>query len=354
MFVRGFITEALGAYKANLAGLPSFCRLTMYSLMEYCDYSSGVITIGSLDDLARQDFYVAPSPGRKKEPINGDTLRNAFRTIKKAKPNHFIFTTKNQRIVIEMPFLRELYEEFHNKSEEMESQSARNVAECENFNVTEENIGLNINQIDNAIVGSTPVSLCLDHHVSDIEISHKSPQVAGVDAADDVALTTDSSIESYACLEANFFAEDETDLAAATSCPIRDINKINNNNNIQKLPISESFVPNQETITRAQILGYDTVTDFQEIQAFIDHNKAIGSLWADYNPIYIRWLAKSVERKQQQKLSQTISGRINYATSRQRQTPRPSARERVKQAYASQYEFDERTGCFEAWAHTST
>ena len=88
---KDFPMLAFGAYKNKLAGLPSFCRLVMFEVFEYCDYKTGVISIGTLDEVAHNDFYVTPSPGRKNEAINGDTIRNAFRTIKKSKPEHFKF-----------------------------------------------------------------------------------------------------------------------------------------------------------------------------------------------------------------------------------------------------------------------
>jgi hypothetical protein len=107
--------KALGAIKAHLTGLPSFCRLVIFELLSYCDYETGVISITTLDEVAHKDFYVSPSPGRKKEAITSDTLRNAFRTIKKFKPEDFLFRTQNQRIIIEMPFLRDLYQQHCNK-----------------------------------------------------------------------------------------------------------------------------------------------------------------------------------------------------------------------------------------------
>ena len=110
--------EAVSLIKENLAGLPGFCRLAIYDLLEYCDYTTGIISISALDEVAVNDFYVTPSPGRKKEVVNSDTIRNAFRTIKKAKSDSFIFSSVNQRVVIEMPFLRELYQSICNGTPE--------------------------------------------------------------------------------------------------------------------------------------------------------------------------------------------------------------------------------------------
>lgn len=125
-----FQKEALRVFKTNLHGLPSFCRLAMYEAFEYINFESGTISINSLDLFARTDFQVDSLRGRAKEEITGDTIRNALRTIKKAKPDHFIFSTVNQRIVIEMPFIRELYESFHNENPELAAVFATDVAEA--------------------------------------------------------------------------------------------------------------------------------------------------------------------------------------------------------------------------------
>jgi hypothetical protein len=104
------------AYKKNLAGLPSFCRLAMLDLFEYCGHAAGTISIKSLDKIAREHFRVDLARGCQPEDITGDSICNAFRTIKKFKSDHFKFTTVNQQIVIAMPFLRKLYNAFNGKN----------------------------------------------------------------------------------------------------------------------------------------------------------------------------------------------------------------------------------------------
>jgi hypothetical protein len=112
-------TLAFSIYKTNLIGLPSFVRLVMLEIYEYFDYKTGTITITSLDKLARDHFQVDSERGRQKENINGDTLRNAFRTIKKFKSDYFQFTKVNQKIVIDMPFMRQLHQSFFNETQEV-------------------------------------------------------------------------------------------------------------------------------------------------------------------------------------------------------------------------------------------
>lgn len=289
--MKDFKTDALNLIKSNLEGLPSFCRLVVYELLEYCDYKSGIIAINTLDELAHNDFRVAFSPGRKKEVITGDTLRNAFRT----KPEHFKFTTKNQRIIIEMPFLRELHQKYFS------------------------------------------------------ELS----QVTAVDATETSTPTTQIAVDETINLDAWFIGEEAPEVAAASSRCIED--NINNKKQTTtitsqintyecqglKSPISADFAPNSETIERALALGYLSATDRTEIQAFIDHNKATGSRFVDYNPIYLRWLAKSRERQDQKQALN--SGRLNHAGSNPNKTHQSTAIERVKQAYANEFAFCETT-----------
>jgi hypothetical protein len=85
-------------------------------------------------------------------------------------------------------------------------------------------------------------------------------------------------------------------------------NKTNNNNILGKKignkntpqTISQNFYPSKEIITRAIAAGHNNATDADIIQEFIDKNTAWGSTFADFNPIYLSFLAKHAERKQQE------------------------------------------------------
>ena len=142
----------------------------------------------------------------------------------------------------------------------------------------------------------------------------------------------------------------EQPIYLAEKKPVKNINnKTNNNNNTKKSPISDDFVPTTETIARANALGYTNATNPTEIQAFIDHNKATGSVWADFNPIYLRWLARGEERRQQTKqpkAQKTHSGREKHESRNHRQGSKLSPRERVIQAYSHRFDFDETRQCF--------
>ena len=253
-----FYPLAFNAFKSNIKGLPSFCRLTMLELLSYCDYTTGVISIDSLEELARENFQVAPAPGRKKEEINSDTIRNAFRSIKKAKPEQFIFSTVNQRVTIQMPFMRELYEQFYGKNQE----------------------------------------------------------VAAVDARDVTRPITLASIDESVGFTSELIGKDAGDVAAASFGSIRDINNKTNKNKLTnnsdslvteftntKQPIHSDFYPDEETIAEALSFGFERVTALDEITAFIQHNQARNTQWANFNPVYLQWLSRGAEYKQRQQQS---------------------------------------------------
>lgn len=258
---------AINALKSNLSGLPSFCRLVMYELFPFCDYAAGKISIGTLDDLARTDFYVDSLRGREKEYIAGDAIRNAFRSIKKCKPDYFIFSTVNQRIVIEMPFIRELYESFHK-----------------------------------AI-----------------------PKLTLVLSTDVASATTQSQTDDQGDFEPLLAGEFDSNLAAASSTDginahVKNQNPTNNKQTNSgsdsfaelKQPIRRDFHPNAETIELALSHGYVNVTNPTEIKRFITYNLASLTRWADYNPVFLNWLERAHDnQKRAEPISTTHTARKN-------------------------------------------
>ncbi len=288
-----FAMDSLKAVKFHLNGLPSFCRLVMYELLDYCDIKTGIISIGTLEDLAAKDFWVSSSPGRKKESINGDTLRNAFRTIKKAKPHQFKFHTKQQRIIIELPFLRELFEHHQQKSREVAAE------------------------------------------VSSLYACH----------------TNHASVDNLGAEDGYLGSQVTSEVAAATSF----INNINNKQtNTKQLasfqskhPISDEFMPNPETIREALARGYANVTDPNEIQAFIDYNKAQNTRWQDYNQVFLIWLARVAEHRTN-KLSITDSTATRKTGDEHAKQSRNNGKtaENVKHILSHQFEFCEKTRRF--------
>ena len=320
--MKDFSTLVFSSYKKNLIGLPSFCRLVMLEVFEYCDLTKGTILISSLDKLARDHFQVDSVRGRQKEEINGDTLRNALRTIKKAKSDHFQFTIVNQKIMIEMPFLRDLYQLFLNETQEVAAILAADVSAA----------------TTHAQSSESPV---LDPIVAE--------DVAGVLAA--ASLSEPINAPIHACVKTN---------------PTKP-----NNNNTEldetvdfKKTIADDFYPSKFIIEKAMGMGLSKVIEPAEIEKFIAFNKATGSLWKNYDYVFLTWLQRDAEREQAKALAEqqvkpkysfnTINtGHFNHGQSRN--SEKSTASQRVIDAYRKDgLEFCARTNRFTERAHAAT
>ena len=274
-----FSKQAFRAYKEKLVGLPSFCRLVMLEIFEDCDYQSGTISINSLDQLAKDNFQVDHLCGRQREVINGNTIRNAFRAIKKAKPGYFKFTTVNQRIVIDMPFLRELHHSIYGEIKKVAAVLAV--------------------QVDVA------TTLVQSSRSADFE-PISTGDVAGELAA--ASLHEAYNVRTYACakIKTNFKTNKQTNKQTNARCePFAELKK----------PIPRDFYPNQQTIELALSQGFLKATSDLEIKRFIMYNQASATLWADYNPVFLHWLERDHARNAEQKAVNPILRKKNHERS---------------------------------------
>lgn len=270
--------------EALFTGLPHSHTTLIKSLISSADPKSGLVTNLTYYDLSLL-LEVRPAPGRKGAgKPSKETIRNYIKSIEHTCGEYFQVITEGQKLKFKFSLLPKIYKE----------------------------------------------EFC------DAEIN-----------------TGSTYLEAFEDKEQNsmFESKDNTEVNIelnTSSEPVKNIiNNINNNNN-NKQSISENFTPNTETLARAEALGYSNASDFSEIQAFIDYNKATGSQFVDFNPIYLRWLAKSVERQQQKQLGTT--GSINHAKqySLRTQTHQPSLRERVLKAHAGDFALCEDTEYFES------
>ena len=250
-------------YKKKLAGLPSFCRLVLLEAFEYCDHAAGTIMINSLDKFAREHFRVDPARGRQPEDITGDSIRNAFRTIKKFKSDYFQFSTVNQQIVIDMPFLRELHQSIFNEKSEAPAILATDLAA--DTTLSQYGDPSVFDSIDAVDLAAASMHYSINAHVKEKILTNKHP--------------THPEGVSFAEL---------------------------------KQPIRRDFYPNAETIELALSHGYVNVTNPIEIKRFITYNLASSTRWADYNPVFICWLERAHEnQKSTEPLSTTQPPRKN-------------------------------------------
>lgn len=97
---------------------------------------------------------------------------------------------------------------------------------------------------------------------------------------------------------------------------------LNPNKQTHKKNISPDFYPDEPTIAEALGKGMTKVLDLAEIQAFINHNRKHGSQWADFNPVFIKWLERDViltqkkeeQASQKQNITNTKTGSTSYAS----------------------------------------
>ena len=95
----------------------------------------------------------------------------------------------------------------------------------------------------------------------------------------------------------------ESDTSGSTT-PDRSVNKkqqpTSEENHFpeHKSPIRDDFYPDAQTIEKALSQGLSDVTNPQKISQFIQYNQSNGSVWPDYNPVFIRWLMLDLKHNQ--------------------------------------------------------
>jgi hypothetical protein len=229
-------------------GLPHAHSSLIKSLLNYADPQTGMIEGLSCRDLCLL-LTVDPACGRKGSGIPKiETIRSYLRTIASNFPHDFKVVSAGQKLKLQFPTLPALFENYFGLNNLYGDESSYQSLE-ESQSVT------GINQ-----------DFCLD------EIAH--------------------------------FHEECESKAHITITNKQTNNYNNQQSENKKQPISLDFFPNEKTILIAKQKGLLKVTDPQEIQAFIDHNLEKQTRWADYNPIFIKWLERGEEyQKRQQKMT---------------------------------------------------
>lgn len=228
-------------------GLPDGPSSLIKSLITMADPVTGIVSDISYHDLANL-LTIHPAPGRKNSGTpSKQTIRNYIKSIERERGEYFKVISEGQSLKFLFPELPKIYSEI--------------------FENREVNTDVNLSEI--------------------------------------VAHTEQNSLSD---------TQDDTEVNIELNTPINAVknnifNNINNNNNNildkkignKNTPktISQNFYPSQEIIARAIAAGHNNATDADIIQEFIDKNTAWGSTFADFNPIYLSFLAKHAERNQQ-------------------------------------------------------
>lgn len=241
-------------------GLPDGSASLIKSLITLADPLTGIVSNISHHELAKL-LTINPAPGRKESGTpTKQTIRNYIKSIERECGEYFKVISEGQKLQFLFPELPKVFNKiFENK---------------------ELNTGVN-------------------------------------------------SSNTQVNTEENGFLDDavNTELNTEVNTPNPAVKKLfininnNNNNNLGEMignknikqPISPDFYPSLETLTRAIASGYGNAADAHVIQEFIDKNKAWGSEFADFNPVYLCFLAKDAERKQQKFVApNNLTRRINH------------------------------------------
>lgn len=228
-------------------GLPHAHSSLIKSLLNYVDPETGYVEGLCYRDLCLI-LAIDPACGRKGTGIPKiETIRSYIRTIASNFPDEFKVVSLGQKLKLQFPKLPEIFAGFFNSKN-----LYRDQVSASKHPKTQENNGFNH-----------------DFHL---------------DTPCDIGREFESNL--------HITNKQETNLTN---------NKDREN---EKQSIALDFYPSQETILFAQQRGLLKVTDLQEIQSFIDHNLEKQTRWADYNPIFIKWLERGEEyQKRQQKMT---------------------------------------------------
>ena len=232
--------------ESRFHGLPHAHSLLIYSLISLSDPKTGVVDNIQYSDLVTL-LSVKPLSGRSTVvDLIKQTIRSYLRTIEKFCPEHFQVTSEGQKLIIKFPTLPFIY------------------AKC--FENTDLYTGESTDLYTSKTLESTDQNPVLESQ-----------------------LNTDEYTEVY------------TDPYIVTESA-KNNNIFNINKKQQQHPthtgfsISDDFFPSEKTIASALAKGFSSATCPTQIKNFIDYNKARGSVWADYNPIFLKWLEQDLKR----------------------------------------------------------
>jgi hypothetical protein len=230
---------------AIFIGLGHTHRLIASLLITKASTSNGIVKNTSYQEIEKQLKVVSVSGRKKSSAISKQTIRSYLRTIEKFCPEHFQVASEGQQLIIKFPTLPSIY------------------AEC--FENTEAYTDEGTDLYTSKTLDSIERNRVLENQ-----------------------LNTDEYTEVY--------TEPYMGTESAKNNNIFNINKKQQHTTHTGFSISDDFYPSDKTIASALAKGFSSVTCLTQIKNFIDYNKARGSAWADYNPIFLKWLEQDLKR----------------------------------------------------------
>jgi hypothetical protein len=228
-------------------GLPYPHTTLIKSLISLANPMTGIIESITYNDIANL-LVVNTAPGRRNAGVlQKQTIRSYFRTIEQCCTKSFQIISEGQSLKIKFPTLPKIYSSY--------------------FDV--ENTDLYTGESTDLYTSKTLDSTGQCHVLEN-------------------QLNTDKYTEVY--------TEPYIGTEPAKNNNIFNINKKQQHTTHTGFSISDDFYPSDKTIASALAKGFSSVTCPTQIKNFIDYNKARGSAWADYNPIFLKWLEQDLKR----------------------------------------------------------
>ncbi|STY78924.1 Legionella vir region protein LvrA [Legionella wadsworthii] len=260
--------------------LPYGPRLIIYELLNLANPLTGIVSDISYRDLSRS-LEIKTAPGRINSGVpSKQTIRNFIKSIEHECSEYFQVITEGQNLKFIFPEVPKIYNQLIIKKEvNTDLNSPKSLIDSDREGDSEGKSNIEVNREANTLKSSAK-----NINIFNITNSNKQTQTAGND---------------FSC---------------------------------NKKQISDDFYPNTKTIEMAFSMGLTKVTDKEEIQAFIKHNKKHNTLWADFNPVFINWLDRDAQymKKQLQKAQGQLRSHHNERGTNQ-STLNQTALERVSE-----------------------
>ncbi|HAU0835642.1 TPA: Vir protein, partial [Legionella pneumophila] len=228
--------------------LPYGPRLIIYELLNLANPLTGIVSDISYRDLSRS-LEIKTAPGRINSGVpSKQTIRNFIKSIEHECSEYFQVITEGQNLKFIFPEVPKIYNQLIIKKEvNTDLNSPKSLIDSDREGDSEGKSNIEVNREANTLKSSAK-----NINIFNITNSNKQTEIASND---------------FCC---------------------------------SKKPICDDFYPNTKTIEMAFSMGLTKVTDKEEIQAFIKHNKKQNTLWADFNPVFINWLERDAQYMQKQ------------------------------------------------------
>lgn len=286
----------------RFSGLPYMHTALIGLLLSKAHLSTGIVENITYQDLC-DTLMIKAAPGRKDSGIpSKSTLRSVLRTIELTFQNDFKIISEGNHLILQFITLPHFFKKHDLITDQITDQiiALQHPKVLTNTHNTEVLSSAKMHeQITDEI---TEVSTKLQSKACDLIRDENCDQI-GMRNNEETLIKSGKNKNLNCVQMCDYMHEEITDLSTVSS-PITltvNNNKLKTNITTQRLLksfITEDFYPSDETIRIALKRGLLKVTDLCEIRKFIAYNQQQQSRWADFNPIFIKWLEREHKKNQ--------------------------------------------------------